>query len=341
MDVEIKQPKENSYMKKVFLIFTVLLFGNYVRGITLEEIRQIPKAELHLHLGGSYPLNYLKTIATLQEFNALKKGIDQFVSGIDYTQCFFVFDLINKIVNTNQRVEDGTYHLCRELQKDGVTYVEIRTGLKDLDSGFEDYLKAVINGIAKASNNNFKAKVLLSIRRASSLNYVQSTIDLALKYKNRGVIGIDISGNSVTGDIISVLPVLIEGKNKGLSFVVHMGESPLEKGQIVLLEQLQPVRIGHGVHLLPEALDWIKINKIPVEVCLSSSVCVRMVNDYISHPGLQLYSEDHPIIICTDDPLIFRTTLTQEYMYFAQEKKCSLEQLKHLIKKSYTYRLGN
>lgn len=326
-------------MKTILFFSLFLLFANHIQAITIEEIRQIPKAELHLHLGGSYPLPYLKTIATPDEFNALQQGIHQFVDGVDYNQCFFVFSLINKIINTPERLEDGVYYLCKELQADGVTYVEIRTGLKDLGSGYAGYLKAVLNGIRKASQDNFKANILLSLKRNSNIELAQLTVDLALQYKNDGVVGIDISDNSLQGDINTILPVLVNGKEQGLSFVIHMGESPLEKDQILLLENLEPVRIGHGVHLKPESLEWIKSRKIPIEICLSSSVCAKMISNRSEHPGLQLYAEGHPVAICTDDPLIFRTSLSQEYFDFAKEMDCSFAELKKIIEECHLYKI--
>jgi len=325
---------------KLTSLLSSFLFISFLNASRLEDIQQIPKAELHLHLGGSYPLSYLKTIATPQEFIALQKGIDLFADGVDYKQCFFVFNFINKIINTNKRVEDGAYFLCKELQKDNVTYVEIRTGLKDLENGFEGYLNAVINGIKRAAQPNFEAKILLSLKRKSTPECAQKTVDLALKYRDKGVVGIDIGDSSVDGNIINILPILVSAKAKGIPFVVHMGESPQETDQMLLLQHLEPVRIGHGVYLSSKAVRWIKNHNIPLEVCLSSSVCARMVKQHALHPGLKFYSEGHPVAVCTDDPLIFKVNLSQEYDFFLNETEISFDQLKELIKCSYNYRIA-
>jgi adenosine deaminase len=327
-------------MKSIILLGLLVLVSSHgLTAIEIDEVRKLPKAELHLHLGGSYPLSYLKKIASHEEYEALEKGIQQFVDGVEYEQCFFVFGLISKIINTYQRVQEGTYYLCKQLQADGVTYVEIRTGLRDLGSGYEDYLSAVRAGIKKASHDTFQAKILLSVKRTSSRAHAQQTIDLALKYKDHGVIGIDISDNAAQGDITTILPILIEAKKQGLSFVIHMGESPLEKDQMLLLETLQPVRIGHGVYLKPEALAWMKAHKIPLEVCLSSGVCAKMIAQRTAHPGLQRYKEGHPIVICSDDPLICKTTLSQEYVDFAQVANCSFDELRTLIRDSFLHKV--
>lgn len=328
-------------MKKFCLIVLAACFTHLTYAVTYDDIQKISKTELHIHLGGSYPLEYLKTIATPEQYAALQKGIDRFVDGVAYEDCFFVFELIGRIINTDKKVEDGTYALCKALEHDGVVYAEIRTGLKDLGSGYEGYLNAVLAGIEKAQNDSFRAKVFLSVKRSSSSAHVRSTIDLALKYKGYGVIGIDISDNSTAGDITPLIPLLQDAKSKGLLIVSHIGESPQEKDQMMILEQLQPDRIGHGVHLLPEAVAWMRAHSIPLEICLSSSVGARMITAYHQHPGLQWYREGHPITIGTDDTLIFRTTVTQEYLLFARELDLPLSQVEELIEKTHQYRLDN
>jgi adenosine deaminase len=325
-------------MKKLCAIALLALLIKDACGVTYDELRAIPKAELHVHLGGSYPLEYLQTIATPEQYDALQKGIDRFVDGVEYEQCFFVFELITRIVNTDKKIEDGTYAMCKAFEHDGVAYAEIRTGLKDLGGGYEGYLNAVLAGVEKAQSDTFTAKVFLSVKRTSSTAYVRSTIDLALKYKHRGVIGIDISDNSTAGDITPLIPLLQEAQRNGFVIVAHIGESPQEKDQMMILEHLQPDRIGHGVHLVPEAAAWIRAHKTPLEICPSSSVSARMVHAFHEHPGLQLYQEGHPVTIGTDDTLLFRTTLTREYLLFAQQLQLSHKEVHDVIEKSFEYR---
>lgn len=327
-------------MHKICLMIALIAAPMYANNSLYQAVQKLPKVELHLHLGGSYPLSYLQTIATPEQYTALERGIARFVDGVEYAQAFFVFELISNIVNTNQKIQDGTYALCNALKDDGVVYAEIRTGLKDLGSGCEDYLQAVLAGIKQAQSDTFTAKLLLSVKRTSRIEYVQATIALACKYKDRGVVGIDISDNSLAGDITPLIPLLQEAKHNGLAIVAHIGESAHEKDQMLILEALQPDRIGHGVHLSPEARAYMVERTIPLEMCLSSSVCAQMVDAYAQHPGLQLYQEGHPVVICTDDPLIFRTTLTHEYALFAQQMHLSLAQVEEAIHKSHRYRIG-
>lgn len=303
----------------------------------LPFFQEIPKAELHLHLGGSYPLDYLLTVASEPQQKALLEYLSSISQKVDYHEAFNVFTLIGQIVNDDKKVEKGAAALCQSLEKDGVTYAEIRTGLKDLGSGLEGYLQSVLRGIEQAHSSQLHVRLLLSLKRTSSLVLAKSTVDLAIKYRDRGVVGIDVSGDSTLGQIDTILPELKRAKEAGLFLTVHMGESKKEEEQRKTLEELKPHRIGHGVHLTRDALDWIFENSIPIEICPTSSVLVQMVDDYSAHPGLGYYLRGHPVIICTDDPLIFQKSLSQEFLSLSEKTFLNFNQLQQIARKAFDH----
>lgn len=303
----------------------------------MSHWRKIPKAELHLHLGGAYPAEYLLSVAEPLLQAELQSEIERLQNGVDYHEAFAIFDSVRKIVNTEERVEGGTEALCRSLESDGVVYAEIRTGLRDFGNGYEEYLKAVLRGIEKGSSDRLLVRLLLSLRRDSSVEYAKMTGALAAKYRNQGVVGIDISGDSTVGEIENILPEILSMKENGFFLTLHLGESPKERGQLKLLEALCPDRVGHGVHLEPEARQWILDHRTPLEVCLTSSVVAQMIEKPSAHPGLEDFRQNHPIAICTDDPLIFQITLSGEYETFFQAAPVSFDEMKLLAANCIDY----
>jgi adenosine deaminase len=324
-----------------FLWIFVFLMNLLLAKENVPEFHQLPKAELHLHLGGSFPKDYLLSIASAAQQEELIHALDLVAQGINYHAGFQVFGVIARIVNSEEKLQSGVSSLCKCLERDNVRYVEIRTGLKDLGQGTEGYLKAVLRGIHENASTQLKANVVLSLQRSSSKAMVHETIDLGLKYRDQGVIGIDISGNAAIGQIDQIIPDLLRAKKSGLAFTVHIGEVPEETDQMLLLTLLEPKRVGHGVHLCQEAKEWILKHRIPLEVCLTSSVLVKMIADYKQHPGLEFFRLGHPIVFCTDDPLLFSTTLSQELSYAHRLCGLTAEEIERLVDLSFHYTLEN
>lgn len=307
----------------------------------IQQMQQIDKVELHLHLGGSWPLEYLKKIADVDNYQKLEAMIDRLADGVDYHEAFEIFGLISTLVDTNQKVEDGVVALCKELAADRVTYVEIRTGLKDLGSGLRGYLEAVLRGIARGCVGvPLKVGLILSLRRDSSSVFAQQVIELAQQYRSQGIVGIDLSGDSTKGDGADIFDALAAARTANFPIALHLGESPKETAeqQMKELNLLQPARIGHGVHLCPEALAWIKAQKIPIELCITSAVSAGMIKYSDAHPILQLLRDNHPVVICTDDPLIFNTSLSRECAKVMQLLELTQDDIIVLQKKALQYK---
>ena len=108
---------------------------------------------------------------------------------------------------------------------------------------------------------------------------------------------------------------------KGLATVLHAGEAEGAKSIWSALELGRAVRIGHGIRCLEDAnlIQHLREKQIPLEVCPSSNVCLRVVKDLESHPLPKLLSEGLYVTVNTDDPPMFDTTLNDELVKVAKQ----------------------
>src|SRR5258708_1197295 len=117
-------------------IFCIMLLMNSAHSAEYFDLegylKKVPKAELHLHLSGSYPKSYLFSIATAEQKQKLENALTQIRERVDYHDVFRVFQLVNQIIDSEEKVQKGVEALCLALKEDGVVYTEIRSGLKDL-----------------------------------------------------------------------------------------------------------------------------------------------------------------------------------------------------------------
>jgi adenosine deaminase len=302
-------------------------------------IKHIPKVELHLHLGGAYPLSYLQQISTEEEFIQVKNSLKAYSNRLDYHEGFKVFESIAKLVNNEEKIQGATAALCRDFIADGVVYAEIRTGLKDFGNGYEAYLKAVLRGINEVSSGyGSLIKLLLSVRRNTPPDLVKHTIDLAIQYKSQGVVGIDVSGDESLGSLSALLPELRRAQEHELGLTVHIGETPgVEESNLECLQQIKVGRIGHGVLTNRATQEYLFQNRIPIEVCLSSNVLASIVEHIDAHPIRDWWEGKYAIAICTDDPLIFSSNLSDELLLFSRLCSVSVDALVQLQKEAITY----
>lgn len=284
--------------------------------IKREILKQLPKYNSHCHLGGEIPLCVIEKYATKEQIEAIKRGFEEIAKGKDYEKGFFIFPLISQVINTLERLKEGAYQTCERMKKDNNQLVLMRTGLKSLENKpLEEYLKAVLEGVEQAASDKFKAFLMLSLKRSSTPEMTKLTIDLALKYRERGVVGIDISDSSVIGDITAIIPELKRAKQEGLKIAVHIGESIKETDQMLIIDNLQPDLIDHGVNLCSEAIEWIEKNQVPVTICPTSSIATKMHQPDTLHPWVKHHlKSNHPIDLGTDDSTVFgNITLSDEF----------------------------
>lgn len=217
----------------------------------LSFANQLPKVELHAHLNGSIRRS------TLQEL-ASRAGLDDSHAHIvqgdarSLSEMFAVFEVIHKSVRGAQVVRRIAREVLEDFESDGVIYAEIRTTPKahhEQALSKEGYIQAVLKGFEDyaqsravgGDGNATICRLLLSIDRAEGSIPAEETVDLALKYRHRGVVGIDLSGNPSVGTFDTWRPALQRAKQAGLKTTLHAGEVPDKDEEMEQMLAFRPV----------------------------------------------------------------------------------------------------
>ncbi|KAG1758462.1 Metallo-dependent hydrolase [Suillus occidentalis] len=314
-------------------------------------LQSLPKAELHAHLNGSIPIKTLLELEQQYSNSSaqtpeITDTIEKFKSGIDFNEISDFFSLMTAIyalTTTPEAVETVTRAVLQSFLNptgDGAetsqcTYLELRTTPRaTIHMTRERYLTIVLDELETYPAT--QAALIVSVDRRMNDLDVEECISLAIEMKNRGrrVVGVDVCGDPRCGDMQTFTQHLSRAKAAGLGLTVHIAEVCNNTTEDCLaLLSCRPDRLGHATFLSDE-LKALFFADIPlpgtesqspnnvrtnsqykpcVEICLSSNLLGKNVASLDAHHIRYYLKNDHPIAICTDDALPFRTSCLGEY----------------------------
>ncbi|KAF2011360.1 Metallo-dependent hydrolase [Aaosphaeria arxii CBS 175.79] len=303
-------------------------------------------SQLHAHLTGSISRHCLHQIWTHKTANGSPLDLEDPLIAIphgrvDYDiKTFFPLfsSYIYKLCNDVDSIKYSTRAVLDDFQKDGVVYLELRTTPRSIPQqglSKDDYVKTVL-AILQAHNENpsntMKTFLILSVDRRNTVAEAEEVVDLSIKYRSAGVVGVDLCGNPAVGDVRIFTPVFARAKTAGLNITLHFAEIQ-ESGTDQELDTLlswDPDRLGHVIHVSDAFRARIESQHIGVELCLSCNVHAKMITGSFPdhHFGTWRHSSV-PVALSTDDVGVFCSPLSQEYhlaaTHFGLDRKQTLD----------------
>ncbi|XP_078665177.1 adenosine deaminase-like isoform X1 [Branchiostoma floridae x Branchiostoma belcheri] len=162
-----------------------------------------------------------------------------------------------------------------------------------------------------------KARSILCLIRDNP-EFSMEMVQLCDRFRNHGVVGIDLAGNEV-GDLATNtehVKAFQEAKRLGIHRTVHAGEigGPDKVEEAVF--KMAAERVGHGYHTIADPQLYAKLRDMNMhfEVCpVSSYITGAVPPNYKEHPALSFAKDGANFSINSDDPSVFRTHLSREY----------------------------
>ncbi|KAF9466930.1 hypothetical protein BDZ94DRAFT_1156864 [Collybia nuda] len=305
-----------------------------LRSLTPEQlnfIQKLPKAELHAHLNGSIPISLLQELA--QEYIAspphtssisddiIQSGLKNLLDGPSINEIadfFTLFPAIYALISTPSSLARATRAVLR-LFLDGeypqCDYLELRSTPKETsEMTRETYLRVVLGELAYYGKQ--KTGLIMSLDRKMGPEVLRECVGIAIKLKSEGesLVGVDLCGDPTAGDMEALRTYFDDARSAGLGITLHIAETLQNPPQETLqLLSYSPDRLGHATFLDEQAKNLVLKNKTCIEICLSSNLLCKTVPTLESHHIRYYLQHNHPIAICTDDALPFRTSLPGEY----------------------------
>ncbi len=300
---------------------------------------KIPKIELHRHLEGSIPVEWVQKWSEHYKLPFPKEGIEgvQIRKPMPFKKALDRIAYQQRCFQNIESVHTLTYETLRSIANDNIKLIELRFSpgfmAEPKQLSFDAIMEATLYAKERAEKD-FEIEIgfILISSRDLGVDVCEQTIDLAIRWKKE-IVGVDLAG-----DEEHFPPELFEkpfqrAKKAGLSVTVHSGEVSHPEHILTSIQKLGAQRIGHGVQAEKDSqvMKLLKNNKIPLELCPTSNFCTRSVPDFSLHPLKTYVKEGILVTINSDDPTLFGTTLTQEYQICHDVLKLSLEEIRQTI----------
>jgi adenosine deaminase len=184
-------------------------------------------------------------------------------------------DLSSLIYTTNSVLED--------FQADGVVYLELRTTPRAIPSASitkDDYVQTILDCLSKFNtSSSMKTYLILSIDRRNDLATAFDVVDLAIKLRDQGVVGVDLCGDPAVGEVSIFQTAFEHARKHDLKITIHFAEAPQSSTakELWTLLSYKPDRIGHVINVPDDVKEEIVKRKLGLELCLSCNVHAKMI----------------------------------------------------------------
>ena len=303
-------------------------------------IRQLPKAELHLHLEGAVEPATLLELRKLHGEQSTLAEVDELYRYTDFQSFLIAFKAVSAHLRGPNDYELITYRLMQRMKEETILHAEVYVAVGVCLFRKQDFA-AIFEGLERGrarGARDFGVSLLwiFDATRHFGVEEAQKVFELAARYRNRHVVGVGIGGDELKAPPELFRGVYAYAADHDLRLTAHAGETgPPESIWGAL--NLHAERIGHGFTAAQDAdlIEELAQRQIPVELCITSNLRTGVCKNITEHPTRNYFDQGVIITLNTDDPALFGTTLSREYQLAQETFGFSDEHLRELARNSF------
>ncbi len=302
-------------------------------------IANMPKAEIHLHLEGAIPIETLYGFARRAGARSGIGSIEDLKAKMayrDFSHFIEVWTWKNTFIQGYADFETIAYEVLRSLSREHIRYVEAHyspgdyymQGLKT-----DGITESVLAGAARArSDFGIRCGLIIDLVRDHGPDVGMVRLKEATPYLGKGVVAVGLGGSEAEHPPAAYAGVYRAARDRGFHLTAHAGEVAGPESIRDAVIELGAERIGHGVRASedPEVVALLRAREIPLEMCVISNVRTGVIRSVAEHPVRRYFDDGLVVTVNSDDPVMFDTTLTTEYLALAGELGFSREEIEEV-----------
>ncbi|MBT3314715.1 MAG: adenosine deaminase [Anaerolineae bacterium] len=292
-----------------------------------KRLWEMPKAEIHVHLEGATDAATVWELAQRNKVTLPAATLEEWLSMYAFRDFDHFLDIYLLATQCMQTADDFAFMFERflaEQARHNVRYCEVFLSASFMLDNFpqEEVITVFAEGIKHAKEKyDIGMRFIPDIARHIPESRYR-VLDFILKGREAGVfIGLGLGGPEVGFPPGLFMDVYEEARRQGLHVVAHAGEVVGPESVWGALTELKSERIGHGVRAVddPKLLEYLAETQIPLEVCPHSNYRLKVTPFNEPHQIRKLVDAGVYCTVNSDDPPMFSTDLTSEYLLLAKQ----------------------
>lgn len=306
-------------------------------------IEKLPKAELHVHIEGTFEPELMFKIAKRNNLKLKYRSIESLKKAYNFANLQEFLNIYyagcNMLINEID-FYDLTWAYLIKAKEQNIRHVEIMFDPQthtERGITFETVIKGIYKALQDAENKlGITSKLIMSFLRHLSERKAFETLDEAEPFKDWiDAVGLD---SSEVGHPPSKFKSVFEEANKrGYLIVAHAGEEGPPEYVSEALSLLNVDRIDHGNRGLEDdkVIQTLLEKNMALTVCPLSNLKLKVVTDLTEHPLRKMLDKNIFATINSDDPAYFGGYLNENYIAIQEALSLTKAEIVKLAENSF------
>ncbi|MCH7333601.1 adenosine deaminase [Acinetobacter modestus] len=309
----------------------------------VELIRALPKAELHVHIEGTFEPELMFAIAQRNQIQIPYQSVEEVKQAYNFHNLQSFLDIYYAGANVlvhEQDFYDLAWAYFEKCAEDRVVHTEMFFDPQThTERGVE--FAMVLAGLKRACKDaqeklGISSQLIMCFLRHLSEEKAFETLEQALPFKD-DIIAIGLDSSEVGHPPSKFERVFAKAREAGFLIVAHAGEEGPPEYIWEALDLLKVNRIDHGVRSEEDEQLMMRLiaEKMPLTVCPLSNLKLCVVNDMGEHNIRRLLQKGVHVTVNSDDPSYFGGYMNDNFVAIQQALDLSNDELKQLAINSF------
>jgi adenosine deaminase len=277
------------------------------------DVMGLPKAELHVHVEGTFEPELMFAIAQRNRIRLAYPNVEALRAAYEFADLQSFLNVYYQGVEA-LRVEQDYYDLTtaylRRAHAQGVRHVELffdPQAHTQRGIAFSVVVEGIWRALADGRRDvGISSHLIMCVLRDLSAESAMATLESALPFQE-GIVAVGLDSAERDNPPSKFRAVFDRARANGFLTVAHAGEEAGPAYVWEALDLLKVSRVDHGVRSLedPKLVARLREEQVPLTVCPFSNVRLRVVPTLAAHPLKRMIEAGLMVTCNSDDPAYF------------------------------------